>query len=417
MSSLAAARADNFYFPPEWDPKRGGLNKFNKSHSLGERAKKIDQGIIVIRFEMMYNVWCLGCDKHIGKGTRYNAEKSKAGKYFTTTIWEFKMKCHLCDQIFIIRTDPENRDYKFVSGVRRKVEEFTAAQNEEIELADSDTKARLEEDAFFRLEHAAEDKRKAKSKAGAIAATLAIQHRAFEDYGANAVLRRAHRAGRKELAARQRHSRKLGLGVTLLKAAPEDAAAAAKVRFGTRNKRLRNHDYDVGSGGGRSGRAVSSSSSSSASKRDLKRRRQAVSGSIFGGDGSIGLRPKLKPKPKPSSSSSSKEATTTTLIVHPRHKSSSSRSRSSGTQSRVLAAKSKAREARLKGKQRGIDVKQFRNPTAVGPTMASGVSLGQAPLLARRPKPQQRSSDSGASQSKGALAMLCTAYDDDEDED
>lgn len=30
MSSLAAARADNFYYPPEWDPSKGGLNKFVK---------------------------------------------------------------------------------------------------------------------------------------------------------------------------------------------------------------------------------------------------------------------------------------------------------------------------------------------------------------------------------------------------
>ncbi len=27
MSSLAAARADNFYYPPEWEPSKGGLNK------------------------------------------------------------------------------------------------------------------------------------------------------------------------------------------------------------------------------------------------------------------------------------------------------------------------------------------------------------------------------------------------------
>ncbi|KAK9082068.1 hypothetical protein Syun_031467 [Stephania yunnanensis] len=29
LSSLAAARADNFYYPPEWTPKQGSLNKFH----------------------------------------------------------------------------------------------------------------------------------------------------------------------------------------------------------------------------------------------------------------------------------------------------------------------------------------------------------------------------------------------------
>lgn len=50
QSTLAAARADNFYYPPEWEPKKGGLNKFNGQHALRERAKKIDQGILVIRY-------------------------------------------------------------------------------------------------------------------------------------------------------------------------------------------------------------------------------------------------------------------------------------------------------------------------------------------------------------------------------
>ena len=50
MSTLAAARADNFYFPPEWDPKKGSMNKQQGQHPLRERAKKIDQGILVIRY-------------------------------------------------------------------------------------------------------------------------------------------------------------------------------------------------------------------------------------------------------------------------------------------------------------------------------------------------------------------------------
>ena len=51
MSSLAAARADNFYFPPEWTPEAGSLNKFAgvPPGHLGKRAKKMDQGILVIR--------------------------------------------------------------------------------------------------------------------------------------------------------------------------------------------------------------------------------------------------------------------------------------------------------------------------------------------------------------------------------
>jgi hypothetical protein len=99
MSSLAAARADNFYHPPDWDPRKQSRAAFHeatsnpagpawKAHPLRERAKKLDQGILTIRFEMPFNVRCTGCHNQIGKGVRFNAEKKAIGKYFST-----KVKC------------------------------------------------------------------------------------------------------------------------------------------------------------------------------------------------------------------------------------------------------------------------------------------------------------------------------------
>ena len=38
--------------------------------------------------------------------SRYNAEKSKVGMYYTTPVYQFRMKCHLCDNYFVIKTDP-----------------------------------------------------------------------------------------------------------------------------------------------------------------------------------------------------------------------------------------------------------------------------------------------------------------------
>ena len=61
---------------------------------------------VACRFEMPYNIWCGGCGNHIGMGVRYNAEKSKVGMYYTTPIYKFRMKCHLCDNHFEIKTDP-----------------------------------------------------------------------------------------------------------------------------------------------------------------------------------------------------------------------------------------------------------------------------------------------------------------------
>ena len=59
------------------------------------------------RFELPFNIWCNGCGSHVGMGVRYNAEKTSAGSYYTTPIFKFRMKCHLCDNHFEIQTDPK----------------------------------------------------------------------------------------------------------------------------------------------------------------------------------------------------------------------------------------------------------------------------------------------------------------------
>mgnify|MGYP001797697538 CR=1 FL=1 len=75
MSSLAAARADNFYFPPEWSPSKGGLNKFQGQHALRERAKKIDQ----VRGDGSFGCGgaLLSCHSHAGS-TRVSTKTSYA---------------------------------------------------------------------------------------------------------------------------------------------------------------------------------------------------------------------------------------------------------------------------------------------------------------------------------------------------
>ena len=49
MSSLAAARADNFYYDPGWTPAAGSLNTYHGTHALGRASKLKSQGILVIR--------------------------------------------------------------------------------------------------------------------------------------------------------------------------------------------------------------------------------------------------------------------------------------------------------------------------------------------------------------------------------
>jgi len=126
---MAERKATNKYYPPDWTPQKGSINKYVGQHPLRERARKLDQGILIIRFEMPYNIWCGGCNAHIGKGVRYNAEKKVVGNYLSTKIYNFRFRCHLCPNYMEMETDPQHSDYVVKSGAKRKVEVWDA--NEE----------------------------------------------------------------------------------------------------------------------------------------------------------------------------------------------------------------------------------------------------------------------------------------------
>jgi coiled-coil domain-containing protein 130 len=131
----------NKYYPPDYDPSQGSLNKYRGKHALGDRARKINQGILIVRFELPFNIWCGTCNNHIGMGVRYNAEKKKIGNYYSTPIYSFRCKCHLCDGWFEIQTDPKNTRYIVTSGARQKEESWDPAENGGFAVHDTDNKA------------------------------------------------------------------------------------------------------------------------------------------------------------------------------------------------------------------------------------------------------------------------------------
>eukprot|EP00898_Chlorokybus_atmophyticus_P007695 jgi/Chlat1/7927/Chrsp68S07358 len=235
MSTLAAARADNFYFPPEWTPEQGSLNKFHGSHgALGDRARKLDQGILIIRFEMPFNVWCLGCKSMIAKGVRFNAEKKQIGKYLSSKIWSFTMKAPCCRQTIEIHTDPKNAEYIVVQGAERKIETYEAVDAEVLELAD---KERLN-DPLARLEHVEDDARRAQEEAPRLARIQRMNaERHGQDYSRNKALRKTLRDQKKRVAAEESEARAKGLAIRLLPAATSDAEQASATVFASADPR------------------------------------------------------------------------------------------------------------------------------------------------------------------------------------
>jgi coiled-coil domain-containing protein 130 len=118
MSSLAAAKADNFYVPQDFDPARHRtLNAYHGVHAL--RGRALADGGLVVRFETPFDCVCARCGENVAKGVRFNADKRQAGQYHSTKIWRFEMRHH-CGSVIVIQTDPENRDYAVLSGARRR---------------------------------------------------------------------------------------------------------------------------------------------------------------------------------------------------------------------------------------------------------------------------------------------------------
>ncbi|KAK4785398.1 hypothetical protein SAY86_002087 [Trapa natans] len=241
MSSLAAARADNFYYPPEWTPDQGSLNKFHGQHALRERARKLDQGILIIRFEMPFNIWCGGCNSMIAKGVRFNAEKKQVGNYYSTKIWSFTMKSACCKHVIVIHTDPKNCEYVIVSGAQRKTEDFDIEDAETFALPADEERGKLS-DPFYRLEHQEEDLQKKKKDEPVLVRLQRLSDtRHADDYSLNRALRAQLRSQKKRVSEEEAVSRKMGLGVRLLPVSEEETAAAARVKFPPKFNRNRNN--------------------------------------------------------------------------------------------------------------------------------------------------------------------------------
>ncbi|CAG8669018.1 16898_t:CDS:10 [Dentiscutata erythropus] len=226
----------NKYYPPDWVPEKGSVNKFVGKHPLGDRARKISQGILIVRFELPFNIWCEGCDKHIGKGVRYNAEKKKIGNYYSTPIYSFRMKCHLCDNWIEIHTDPKNAEYVVVNGARKKVETWEPEDSETIQLKDEEEAKKLADNALYKLEHSINDERKFQESIPILTQLQRLNERQWADpYTHSQKMRKKFREEKKDLEAKRRLDDEIrdrnSLSIPLLPESSEDIMEAKSTEF------------------------------------------------------------------------------------------------------------------------------------------------------------------------------------------
>jgi coiled-coil domain-containing protein 130 len=231
------------YIPPS--ALDAGLTSANaaagKPHALGQRARKINQGILTVRFEMPFAVWCSSCPKPtiIAQGVRFNAEKKKAGNYFSSPIWSFRMKHAACGGWVEIRTDPKNAEYVVhEGGKRRDYGEDEAGRTGAFgEILTEEERERRRNDAFVALEGKVVDKEQGKVDGLRVEELLHDRQRHWKDpYTVNQTLRRSFRVEKKvrhrKEEERERLQERLGLSIELLDESEADKHAASLIEFG-----------------------------------------------------------------------------------------------------------------------------------------------------------------------------------------
>lgn len=243
------------YVPPDLEGTTSG-NKLNKKHPLGHRASKLaSHGILTVRFEMPFPIWCAHCPKPtiIGQGVRFNAEKKRAGNYYTTPIWSFRFRHADCGGWIEMRTDPKNTAYVVVEGATKRdtgEDKILPGEGGENAIMTDEEREALRKNAFASLEKTIADRERLKLATERIDDLTDLSNKYWDDpYTQNQKLRKAFRVGRKErerdAAATEDLKDRLGLGIDLLPEREEDAKRAALVDFGSREDGEKDGDGGV----------------------------------------------------------------------------------------------------------------------------------------------------------------------------
>lgn len=156
--------------------------------------------------------------------------------YYSTPIQQFKMKCHLCDNYIVIKTDPGNLDYVIVSGARRQENRWDPTENEQIVPDDKTVQKKLFDDPMFKLEHVATDLKTSDDAKPRLKRLYQRNDSTWSDnYEANSRLRATFRERKKELILAEEEDKKLlarcSLDINLLPENEQDKHMASLMRL------------------------------------------------------------------------------------------------------------------------------------------------------------------------------------------
>merc|ERR1711924_33234 len=125
--------------------------------------------------------------------------------YYSTKIWSFTMRCKMpvgheksadgriyCNQQFVWKTDPENRDYALAEGLERvnhECDQTTSAGQHRI-VENNQERRDMEADPMFKLEKTIRDKEKEAEDKNRLRALIRDQKNHEDTYAQNSALRK-----------------------------------------------------------------------------------------------------------------------------------------------------------------------------------------------------------------------------------
>ncbi|KAF2729445.1 DUF572-domain-containing protein [Polyplosphaeria fusca] len=222
------------YYPPD-EHRPPTFN--TTSHPLGSRARHLASGILTVRFELPFAVWCTTCkpESLVGQGVRFNAQKRRVGMYYSTPIWGFRMKHTECGGWWEIWTDPENAEYKVVEGGRRRDYGGDKDDGGDGVLSEGE-RERRREDAFAGLEGRREEERGKRERGRRVEELLERAEVWRDGYERNREMRKRFRGERKVIEGERREveglQEKLSFGFEVLGEVEGDRVMAGMVEFG-----------------------------------------------------------------------------------------------------------------------------------------------------------------------------------------
>lgn len=174
-------------------------------------------------------------------GVRYNAEKSKVGSYYTTPIYQFRMKCHLCDNHFTLQTDPSKFDYSINEGAKRQAIQTVDSPEKtgheagpsEFSLTKVEEAKRRITNSMLRLETKIEDKMKSEANEPSLIDLKKWRDLRADGFSMNQLVRAQYRQRRKQLNKNKQRDKillaKCSLKIPLVEPSSSDRKQAKEI--------------------------------------------------------------------------------------------------------------------------------------------------------------------------------------------